>query len=93
MMFLLKILVKICFSGLKRFKENKVKASASNCYTRQRGSFIKLPESGFLPVFKADYSDKTIYTLVNDKVLDSKESLSAIFRSVLKHIITQVSKV
>lgn len=25
MMFLLKILVKICFSGLKRFKENKVK--------------------------------------------------------------------
>ena len=74
-------------------KENKVKASASNCYTRQRGSFIKLPESGFLPVFKADYSDKTIYTLVNDKVLDSKESLSAIFRSVLKHIVTQVSKV
>lgn len=74
-------------------KENKVKASASNCYTRQRGSFIKLPESGFLPVFKADYSDKTIYTLVNDKVLDSKESLSAIFRSVLKHIMTQVSKV
>ena len=74
-------------------KENKVKASASNCYTRQRGSFIKLPESGFLPVFKADYSDITIYTLVNDKVLDSKESLSAIFRSVLKHIITQVSKV
>ena len=74
-------------------KENKVKASASNCYTRQRGSFIKLPESGFLPVFKADYSDKTIYTIVNDKVLDSKESLSAIFRSVLKHIITQVSKV
>ena len=74
-------------------KENKVKASASNCYTRQRGSFIKLPESGFLPVFKADYSDKTIYTLVNDKVLDSKESLSAIFRSMLKHIMTQVSKV
>ena len=74
-------------------KENKVKAAASNCYTRQRGSFIKLPESGFLPVFKADYSDKTIYTLVNDKVMDSKESLSAIFRSVLKHIITQVSKV
>ena len=74
-------------------KENKVKASASNCYTRQRGSFIKLPESGFFPVFKADYSDKTIYTLVNDKVLDSKESLSAIFRSMLKHIMTQVSKV
>ena len=74
-------------------KENKVKASASNCYTKHKGHFIKLPESGFLPVFKADYSDKTIYTLVNDKVLDSKESLSAIFRSVLKHIITQVSKV
>ena len=74
-------------------KENKVKAAASNCYTRQRGSFIKLPESGFLPIFKADYADKTIYPLVNDKVLDSKESLSAIFRSVLKHIITQVSKV
>ena len=74
-------------------KENKVKASASNCYTKHKGHFIKLPESGFLPVFKADYSDITIYTLVNDKVLDSKESLSAIFRSVLKHIITQVSKV
>ena len=74
-------------------KENKVTASASNCYTRQRGSFIKLPESGFLPIFKTDYSDKTIYTLVNDKILDSKESLSAIFRSVLKHIMTQVSKV
>lgn len=85
----------VVYKSLAAFvdKENKVKASASNCYTRQRGSFLKLPESGFLPVFKADYSDKTIYTLVNDKVLDSKESLSAIFRSVLKHIITQVSKV
>ena len=68
-------------------KENKVKASASNCYTRQRGSFIKLPESGFFPVFKADYSDKTIYTLVNEKLLESKENLSAIFRAVLRYLI------
>lgn len=69
-------------------KENKVKASASNCYTRQRGSFIKLFKATTLPVFKSEYADKTVYTLVNEKLLESKESLSAIFRSFLMDVIT-----
>lgn len=67
-------------------KENKVKASASNCYTRHKGHFIKLPKATTLPVFKSEYADKTMYTIVNEKLLESKESLSAIFRSFLRYL-------
>ena len=68
-------------------KENKVKASASNCYTKHKGHFIKLPKGTTLPMFKSEYADKTMYTIVNEKLLESKESLSAIFRSVLRYLI------
>ena len=67
-------------------KENKEKAIASNCYTRHKGHFIKLPKATTLPVFKSEYADKIVYTLVNEKLLESKESLSAIFRSVLRYL-------
>lgn len=67
-------------------KENKEKAIASNCYTRHKGRFIKLPKATTLPVFKSEYVDKTVYTIVNEKLLESKESLSAIFRSVLRYL-------
>ena len=68
-------------------KENKEKAIASNCYTRHKGHFIKLPKATTLPVFKSEYANKTVYTLVNEKLLESKESLSAIFRSFLRYLI------
>ena len=67
-------------------KENKEKAIASNCYTRHKGRFIKLPKATTLPVFKSEYANKTVYTIVNEKLLESKESLSAIFRSVLRYL-------
>jgi len=50
-------------------KENKEKATSSNCYTRHKGRFIKLPKATTLPVFKSEYADKTLYTLVNEKLL------------------------
>ena len=68
-------------------KDNKEKAIASNCYTRHKGHFIKLPKGTTLPMFKSEYADKTMYTIVNEKLLASKESLSAIFRSVLRYLI------
>lgn len=67
-------------------KENKEKAIASNCYTKHKGRFIKLPKATTLPVFKSEYADKTMYTIVNEKLLESKESLSAIFRSFLRYL-------
>ena len=67
-------------------KENKEKAIASNCYTKHKGRFIKLPKATTLPVFKSEYADKTVYTIVNEKLLESKESLSAIFRSFLRYL-------
>lgn len=68
-------------------KENKEKATSSNCYTKHKGRFIKLPKATTLPVFKSEYADKTMYTIVNEKLLESKESLSAIFRSFLRYLI------
>lgn len=67
-------------------KENKEKATSSNCYTKHKGNFIKLPNATTLPVFKSEYADKTMYTIVNEKLLESKESLSAIFRSFLRYL-------
>ena len=67
-------------------KDNKEKAIASNCYTRHKGHFIKLPKGTTLPMFKSEYADKTMYTIVNEKLLASKESLSAIFRSFLRYL-------
>ena len=67
-------------------KENKEKATSSNCYTKHKGRFIKLPKATTLPVFKSEYADKTMYTIVNEKLLESKESLSAIFRSFLRYL-------
>lgn len=67
-------------------KENKEKAIASNCYTRHKGNFIKISKATTLPMFKSEYADKTMYTIVNEKLLESKESLSAIFRSFLRYL-------
>ena len=68
-------------------KENKTKATAANCYTKHSGNFVKIPEELDLPILRADYSDKILYTPVNEKLLNSKESLLAIFRSVLRYVI------
>lgn len=68
-------------------KENKTKATASNCYTKHKGRFVKIPENIGIPIFRTDYANKGLYVLVNDKLFSSKENLTAIFRAVLKYII------
>ena len=68
-------------------KENKEKAQASNCYSKHRGVFFKLPKETSLPVFKTDYKDKTVYTLLNDKVINSKENMTEVFKTVVKHLL------
>ena len=67
-------------------KENKTKATAANCYTKHSGSFVKIPEELALPMLRADYSDKMLYTLLDDRLLNSNEKLSIIFKSVLRYI-------
>ena len=67
-------------------KENKTKATASNCYTKHKGRFVKIPEELVLPILKADYSDKILYTLLDDRLLNSNEKLNIIFKSVLRYI-------
>ena len=67
-------------------KENKTKATAANCYTKHSGSFVKIPEELDLPVLRADYSDKILYTLLDDRMLNSNEKLNIIFKSVLRYI-------
>ena len=68
-------------------KENKVKATASNCYTKHCGAFVKIPKDSSLPVFRTDYADRSLYTLVNDKFLNSKENLTILFKTILKYLI------
>nr|WP_315104053.1 ribonuclease H-like domain-containing protein [uncultured Catonella sp.] len=68
-------------------KENKVKATAANCYTKHKGRFVKIPEELALPILRIDYSDKILYTPFNDKLLNSNEKLNIIFKSVLRYII------
>ena len=67
-------------------KENKTRATVTNCYTRHRGRFLKIPEELDLPVLRNDYSDKTLYTLFNDTLLNSNEKLNIIFKSVLRYV-------
>ena len=69
-------------------KENKEKATASNCYTRHKGTFAKVPKQLALPMFKTDYADKTFYVLPDNSLLSSKENLNLIFKSVLKFLIS-----
>ena len=67
-------------------KENKTKATAANCYTKHKGKFVKIPKELALPILKADYSDKLLYTLLDDKLLNSNEKLNIIFKSILRYI-------
>ena len=67
-------------------KENKTKATATNCYTKHSGSFVKIPEELDLPILRTDYSDKILYTLLDDRLLNSNEKLNIIFKSVLMYI-------
>ena len=68
-------------------KENKEKATASNCYTKHSGAFVKIPKDIGLPVFRVDYADKNLYALVSDGLFSSKKNLTDIFRTIIKHII------
>ena len=67
-------------------KENKTKATAGNCYTKHKGKFVKIPEELDLPILRTDYSDKILYTILDDKLLNSNEKLNIIFKSVLRYI-------
>ncbi|MGP1433357.1 MAG: ribonuclease H-like domain-containing protein [Catonella sp.] len=69
-------------------KENKEKATASNCYTKHQATFIKVPKQLILPMFKTDYADKSFYTPLDNSLLDSKENLNLIFKSFLKFLVS-----
>lgn len=69
-------------------KENKEKATASNCYTKHQGTFIKVPKQLALPMFKTDYADKAFYILLDNTLLSSKENLNLIFKAVLQFLIS-----
>lgn len=68
-------------------KENKKKATAINCYTKHSGNFIKIPKQLNLHTFKTDYIDKNLYALLDDKLLNSKENMAMIFKSILTYLI------
>ncbi len=68
-------------------KENKEKAAANNCYTRHRGTFAVQPVPAVVPALKSDYSDKTLYFVVDDKFLSSGKDVNRLAKEILKFII------
>ncbi len=53
-------------------KDFRVKAKASNCYTKQTGSFLPQIDTVFSPYFKQDYKDKITYFEATNPILKDK---------------------
>ncbi len=68
-------------------KTHRVQATAATCYTRKPGQYLVQWDSVFTPVFKKEYSDKTLYFELTDKLKQSRAAMSLYAVHVLGHII------
>lgn len=66
---------------------NRVKCSASNCYTKKTGIFLPLYDNCDLNIFKKDYSDPEKYCNADDILLKSTDNTSKYIHSVINHIL------
>lgn len=67
---------------------NRIKCSASNCYTKKSGIFLPFYDNCDLNVFKKDYSDSVNYCNVDDVLLKNSDSTSRYIHSVISHILS-----
>ncbi len=65
---------------------NRVKCSASNCYTKKTGIFLPLYDNCDLNIFKKDYSDTEKYCNADDILLKSTDNTEKYIHSVINHI-------
>ena len=65
---------------------NRVKCSASNCYTKKTGIFLPLYDNCNLNIFKKDYSDPEKYCNADDILLKSTDNTEKYIHSVINHI-------
>ena len=65
---------------------NRVKCSASNCYTKKTGIFLPLYDNCNLNIFKKDYSAPEKYCNADDILLKSTDNTEKYIHSVINHI-------
>lgn len=65
---------------------NRVKCSASNCYTKKTGIFLPLYDNCDLNIFKKDYSAPEKYCNADDILLKSTDNTEKYIHSIINHI-------
>lgn len=69
-------------------KDYRVKAKATNCYTKKSGCFLPQYNEIFSPCLKTDYHDKLSYFEMTEEFTFSKESLKRYASHLIKHMIS-----
>ena len=65
---------------------HKIKATAKNCYSKKKGSFMPVFSDMQLPLFYKEYPRKQPYILIDEALLKDKDFLSSYCISILKKL-------
>ena len=67
-------------------KEARIKATASNCYTKTTGFFLPQFEAIWEPVMKQEYKDKMLYAALGDVYLAEEHCLNQYTSAILSYL-------
>ena len=67
-------------------KEARIKATASNCYTKTTGFFLPQFEAIWEPVMKQEYKDKMLYAALGDVYLADEAALQKYIKAILSYL-------
>ena len=67
-------------------KEARIKATASNCYTKTTGFFLPQFEAIWEPVMKQEYKDKMLYAALCDVYLAEEHCLNQYTSAILSYL-------
>ncbi len=68
-------------------KAHREKATASNCYTKKTGQFLREWDLCFAPFFKKDYEDNSFFFDLNENMKKSRFAMSLYASHVIAHIL------
>lgn len=68
-------------------KDYRQKATASNCYTKKTGQFLREWDLCFAPFFKKDYEDDSFFFDLNEIMKKSRFAMSLYASHVIAHIL------
>jgi len=68
-------------------KAHREKATASNCYTKKTGQFLREWDLCFAPFFKEDYEDNSFFFDLNENMKKSRFAMSLYASHVIAHIL------